>query len=318
MGKAIIRLIICLPVLVLLACKGQKLPEQPELAALTLHLNYETDMTIWHHQLDDSGLKGQEVGGTYDNIQEHGLVRYIIRAFPADEPKSSMQEFTFTKAISGGYNHEVNVELPVGEYEIMIWSDLAEKSDDSSFYNTDDFSEIRLKGHHEGCNDYRDAFRGRITAEISAGDNSASVIMERPMAKYEFITTDLKKVDNLEDYKVVLYYSGFMPSAYSFDTDKPVDSSTGVSFECRPKVLNDDEASLGFDYVLVNGKDAGVSVIVAIFDSNGKQVSLSSPVDIPLRRNHHTTIKGSFLLQKSQESIKIDPGFDGSHNVIID
>lgn len=164
--------------------------------------------------------------------------------------------------------------------------------------------------------------------------------MQRPLAKFEFITTDLQKFidkemeilkkeaetrghDNptrvdINDYKVIVLYSGFMPDTYNMNTDKPIDSSMGVSFESELNALNENEASLGFDYVFVNGKEAGISVQIGLYDSENRQVAFSEPINVPLRRNRHTVVRGSFLMQQASGGITIDSDFDGNHNIVIE
>ena len=123
---------------------------------------------------------------------------------------------------------------------------------------------------------------------------------------------------NTDDYKVVLYYSGYMPFAYNMNTDKPVDSKLGVSFESKIDVLNENEASLGFDYVFVNGKTSAVTVQIGLYDKEDRQLALSVPINVPLQRNHHTVVKGSFLMEETSGGITINPDFDGNHNIVIE
>ena len=161
--------------------------------------------------------------------------------------------------------------------------------------------------------------------------DTLDVVMQRPLAKFEFVTNDVvefidkestriaskangnkaastddtpTRAVNIEDYKVVFYYVGFMPHAYSMHTDKPVDSSTGVMFESTLKKLSESEASMGFDYVFVNGK-------------KGTQLSLTEPIEVPLKRSHHTILTGMFLMSEASGGVTINPDFDGDHNLIF-
>ena len=269
--RKILYLIICLPILLLSACDVHEWPETPEFVKLHLRLNYETDMTEWEHLYDGAEVIEQGYGETYDNHRD--LQDYT-------------QEFVFTKDIAEGYDHEVTLDVLPGNYNFMVWSDLVQTSGDSHFYNADNFAEITLQGDHKGNNDYRDAFRGTNNITLVADimerlPDTLDVVMQRPLAKFEFVTNDVvefidkestriaskangnkaastddtpTRAVNIEDYKVVFYYVGFMPHAYSMHTDKPVDSSTGVMFESTLKKLSESEASMGFDYVFVNGK----------------------------------------------------------------
>lgn len=347
--RKILYLIISMPILLLSACDVHEWPETPEFVKLHLRLNYETDMTEWEHLYDGASVIEQGLGETYDNHQDYGKIRYIVRTYPVSEKQRTTsnytQEFVFTKDIAEGYNHEVTLNVLPGNYNFMVWSDLIETSGDSYFYDADNFAEIKLQGEHQGNADHRDAFRGTNSVSLVADieehqPDTLNVAMQRPLAKFEFITTDLQKFidkemeilkkeaetrghDNptrvdINDYKVIVLYSGFMPDTYNMNTDKPIDSSMGVFFESELNALNENEASLGFDYVFVNGKEAGVSVQIGLYDSENRQVAFSEPINVPLRRNRHTVVKGSFLMQQASGGITIDSDFDGNHNIVIE
>ena len=347
--RKILYLIICLPIFLLSACDVHEWPETPEFVKLHLRLNYETDMTEWEHIYDGASAIEQGLGDTYDNHQDYGQIRYIVRAYPKSEKQRTSQtytqEFVFTKDISEWYNHEVTLDILPGNYNIMVWSDLVQTSSDSHFHNADNFAEITLQGDHKGNTDHRDAFRGignisLIADIVEHTPDILDIVMQRPLAKFEFLTTDLKEfIDkeyqyllkeaatrgdvpptrvNTDDYKVVFYYSGYMPNAYNMNTDKPVDSKMGVLFESKIDILNENEASLGFDYVFVNGKKSAVTVQIGLYDKEDRQLALSAPINVPLQRNHHTVIKGSFLMEETSGGITINPDFDGNHNIEIE
>ena len=351
--RKILYLIICLPLLLLSACDVHEWPETSEFVKCHLRLSYETDMTGWEHLYDGTKVIEQGYGETYDNHRSHGKIRYIVRTYPISEKMRTTsdytKEFVFTKDISEGYDHEVTLDLLPGNYNVMVWSDLVQTSGDAHFYEAGNFAEIRLQGEHQPNTDYRDAFRGSnrisLVADIMERQpDTLDIAMQRPLAKFELITNDVlefidkettratskanggkatskgdtpSRVINLDDYKVVFYYVGFMPDAYSIHTDKPVDSSTGVFFESTLKKLTESEASLGFDYVIVNGKKSIVTLKVGIFDNEDLQLSLSDPIDVPLHRNHHTVIRGMFLMSEASGGVSINPEFDGDHNLIF-
>lgn len=352
MRKLFLHLIIYVPLLLLTACDVHEWPDTPENVTFRLKLRYEKEMTVWEHLYDGTEVTEQGLGDTYDNGREHGKMRYIIRAYPLTEKQRSAQkytqEFVFTKDITEGYDHEATLDLAAGDYRIMVWSDLVENDDVDPYHDAGDFAEITLQGDHRGNNDYRDAFRGTgdisLTADVAEYvPGTLEITMQRPLAKFEFITNDLAEFIqkeglriaeknggaksasendpatrvNVEDYKVAFHYVGFMPCAYSMLTDKPVDSSTGVMFQSDLKQLNDREASLGFDYVFVNGTESAVTVQVGLYDKEGARLSLTEPIRVPLRRNHHTVLRGKFLMSEASGGVTINPDFDGDHNLIF-
>ncbi len=340
------------------SCDVHEFPDIPERVPFYLKLNCDitaTNITEWNHLYDGDNVFEQGLGDTYDNTHDHGRIRYIVRAYPVSSKQRALheysQEFVFEKDIADGYDHSATFDLAPGDYEIMVWADLVKYDGDTPFYNPDNFAEIALHGEHQGNNDHRDAFRGTARVSLIADimerePITVEINLQRPLAKYEFITTDLtefinkeqtradakskaqgetKSDDNavaetrvnIEDYKVVFYYVGFMPNAYSMFTDKPVDSAIGVLFESKLNSLNETEASVGFDYVFVNGTESAVTVQIGIYDNEGTQLSLTEPIKVPLRRSHHTIMRGMFLMSEASGGVSINPDFDGDYNLIF-
>lgn len=351
--RKIICLIICIHLVVLSSCDVHEWPETPGSVKLHLRLDYETEMTEWEHFYDEESVIGKGLGDKYDNHLVSGKIRYVIRTYPTSArqrmTQDFVQEFVFMREIAEGYDHEVTLDVLPGEYNIMVWSDLMEREGDRHFHNADNFAEICLQGVHAGNTDHRDAFRGssRITLATDVMErlpDTLDIVMQRPLAKFEFVTNDVEdfidkeatrlasksnsdktlsskgtitKTVNLEDYKVVFYYVGFMPDTYSLHTDKPVDSSTDIFFESTLRKLSDSQASMGFDYVFVNGKESTVTLRIGLYDNEGTQLSMTEPIAVPLKRNHHTIISGLFLMSEATGGVFINPEFDGDHNLIF-
>lgn len=348
--KRILYLIIYMALLS--ACNVHEWPEEPERVPFCLKLNYDKDMTAWSHRYDGTDVTEQSVGGTYDNGRADGKIRYIVCAYPVSGNRQTTQEpareFVSIKNISQGYDHEMTLDLAPGDYSIMVWSDLMEDGGGDPYYNTDNFAEISLQGGHEAGNDYRDAFRGTGSISLAAdimehSPGTLSIAMQRPLAKFEFVTDDVAEFIemqtlnmaagnggarsasedessarvNIEDYQVVFSYVGFMPDTYSMFTDKPVDSSTGVMFRSSLKALSDSEASLGFDYVFVNGTESSVTLQVGIYNARGERISLSKPITVPLKRSRHTVLHGMFLTADAAGGVTINPDFDGDYNLVF-
>ena len=347
--KRILYLIIYMALLT--ACDVHEWPDIPENIPFCLKLSYDKDMTAWPHRYDGADVTEQGVGSTYDNGRASGRIRYIVRAYPVSENQRTTQDYTreflFTKDIAEGYDHEMTLDLAPGDYSIMVWSDLMEDDGGNPYYNTGNFAEISLQGEHEAGNDYRDAFRGTgsisLTADVMEhSPGTLNITMQRPLAKFEFVTDDLAefiereavralKNDasksapeeepatrvNIGDYQVVFFYVGFMPDTYSMFTDKPVDSSTGVMFRSSLKALSDSKASMGFDYVFVNGTESSVTLQVGIYGKDGTRLSLTEPIKVPLKRSRHTILRGSFLMSEASGGVTINPDFDGDYNLIF-
>lgn len=344
--------IIVAALLVVTGCDVHEWPDLPETVAFHLKLDFNTNMTQWEHYYDDVQVTEVSTGPDSLRVRPYGTMRYTVKAYPVNENGKvgsvCNDEFVFTKDIALGYNNEMTLELAPGKYRIMVWSDMIQTASKPYLYNVSNFSEITLQGNYTANTDYKDAFRGSANITLVSDimervPDTLHVKMERPLGKYEFITNDVMefvqkeitraeakskadgnitdpdtKVDiKIEDYKVVFYYVGFMPDTYSMITDKPVDSSTGVMFESTLKRLNNNEASLGFDYVISGSNDSAVTVQIAIIDKENTQLCISDPIKIPLRRSFHTIIRGMFLVSQASGGVSINPEYNGDHNLII-
>lgn len=346
MRKILYLIILYIPFL-LVACDVHEWPETPENVDFHLRLHYETEMTKWEHQYDNNKVVEKGYGEIYDNHLNQGKIRYIIRAYPITRNQHSTKEYTrefvITKDVSKGYDHEVTLQLPGGDYDIMVWSDLLQSDKDSHFYNADNFSEIEFKSNHKGNTDYRDAFRGTESLSLVADiktqlPDTLDITMQRPLAKHELVTTDLQKFIDKEleylsklaesrgedaptrvetdKYKVLIYYVGYMPDTYNMNADKPVDSSMGNFIESKLNILNNEEASFGFDYTFVGNSKSSVMIQIGLFDGD-REIAYSDLINVPLLRSHHTILRGTFLTQEASGGIIINPDFDGNHNITI-
>ena len=191
----------------------------------------------------------------------------------------------------------------------------------------------------------------------STAVNRVVVEMERPLAKFKFISHDIvkflsyvlqqrairqkeaemkaqqgvspesadpkadPKADikniNTNDFRVVFRYQGFMPCSFNMFTNKPADSWTGVAFDSTMQRLSDTEAELGFDYVFVNGGESTVPVSVEVYDTDGTLLSSTLPIDVPVVRNKLTVVRGNFLSSKASGGVSINTEFDGEFNLEI-
>ena len=283
---------------------------------------------------ESAGSTSENTNNITDNTLRIGKIRYIIRTFPIGVLYNKVkptQEFTIIKDLQDGYNHEVTLDLQVGEQVVMVWSDLIEEGTKAACHNADNFGEISLQDGSAGNNAYRDAFRGVGTVNVTADmtqEAHLEVVMGRPLARYELVSEDLAEFVNseyadgntdfsLEDYTAVIYYIGYMPDTYSLYTDKPVDAVTGVQFSSTLTEISDSEVALGFDYVFVPENGSTTNIRIGIYDENGDMVSMTKTIKIPLQRNQITRQSGAYMTQRPSDGIIIDTGLDGNIDVNI-
>lgn len=343
---------IYIPLLLLTSCDVHEWPSEPERVSLLLNLTYETEITEWKHIYDNGKVTESGIGETYDNTLPRGNIRYIVRAYPEGSTRASenYEEFVFTGDIADGYDRTLSISLTPGNYDIKVWSDLTESADDRPFYDAEEFSDISLTDTNSGSNDYRDAFRGTAGVTISGNieereAEEVEIIMERPLAKFEIITTDLEefieneltrvatrsaeegtkatRVIDINNYIVRVYNANFFylaPMAYNIFTDKPVSYETEILFDSSLEMLGEKEAAMGFDYVFINGNETSITLRMEILEkSGGEETSLSwtDAIQVPLKRNRHTLLRGRFLTMKATGGIGINKDYTGDINIVL-
>lgn len=284
-----------------------------------------------------------------DPAADNSTTRYHFKIYDSDNIGGSpVSEVEFTRGDLARGDFSTTVNVPAGDYTLYAWSDIADASNSRSrFFDTSDFSKIIYSEPYGGNNDLRDAFRG--VTSFSVFDNleadysvEADLPMERPLARYEFISTDLidflegeagrgmitfsrgdspldipSRVPEFNKYRVRMIYSGYMPSTFNNFTNKPVDSRTGMSYDAKITVINDSEARLGFDHVMVNGAESSVAVALEIYDPKGQLIGRVNTINVPTKRSRNTTVRGRFLTSKATGGVGIDPGFNGDFNIEI-
>ena len=321
-------------------------PIDPDIPKMTIpmRLEYETDFYLWEHKYDPLLGKVEEENpslslfpdypGTsdkYDNTQPSGILQVYAKVYSASTSQCvSVQNYTFN--IDGTYDTDFELEIPnSGIYDIVVWTHIAEDEAAVPFYNPANFNQVHIiTDNYKGNTDYRDGYRGKIRIDAATEINGRYIVlMNRPMGKFELITTDLSEFLDREtearrlytrarpeDYRVVISFPMYYPASYSAIDDRLENSYTGMSFETQMTVTGDSEASLGFEYVMLNNiSDGAVQTQVNVYRLDGTRVAGSSMFTIPMRRDHHTLLRGAFLSTEGNGGVGIDPGFNGDHNI---
>ena len=269
--------------------------------------------------------------------------RYIIRIFPVTRGETSrapIDEWVFHRSADDDADASFTIDFPEGDYQMVVWSDFVDDAiRDDMHYNTDDFEEIMIADlvNYNGSDDTRDAFRG--SGDITAETTELTIDMERPMARYVFITTDVEqflmteesasasgkrntespnRAVQLSDYRVRITYPRYMAYSFNMFTDRPADSKTGVYYDSKIKRIDEKTAEIGFDYVFLNHHDTSINVMAEVYDrATGVILARIKPMDVPLSRSKLTVVRGAFLTTKNEGGAGIDPDYDGDFNIEI-
>ena len=164
------------------------IPEPPKYPVI-LYLDYDTDLPLYkiiEYQLESRSAMAVD----YD-------VRYIIETYTVLDEQLNRKELysrdMFTRDDVNTLNHSQLLQLPEGKYEFYVWTDYVDAGTTGpKYYLADDFTTITVH-NHEGNNDFRDAFAGVLKVDITPMTTEVRVMNRRPLAKFNFITTDLDR-----------------------------------------------------------------------------------------------------------------------------
>lgn len=186
-------------------------------------------------------------------------------------------------------NHaQAQMKRPMGRYE-FISTDL------------DEFLDKAVQNANE---ETREALLRAASRAQSRGEDTKGEIFWNGLTRDE-----VAEAIGLGNYRVVFGYNAFMPSSYNLYTDKPSDSSTGVTYESKMQVSNEG-MQMGFDYILVDDQTT-MNLNMSVYDSEGNLIANTSGVEVPVARSKNTVVKGTFLTVSNGGGVAIDPGFDG-------
>lgn len=176
------------------SCAVHEWPE-PSPADVIVNLDFDTQLPQYK-VLNEEGTRASHDGRDYD-------IRYTIAAYRLLQDGSYAEVPFLLKVFSKDEIEELNAtfrfSIDEGSYRFYVWTDFVLAGTQSDyFYNTTNFRRISLQGTHEGNNDFRDAFSGSADLKVirlgsKETPSTVTVQMRRPLAKFEFITTDLQE-----------------------------------------------------------------------------------------------------------------------------
>lgn len=277
------------------------------------------------------------------------VIRYDFKVYPKGSTSYCIKEFTILKDDLTRQDYVTSLELMPGEYDLYCWSDYANPDGTPIYYDDSDFAAITYIKPYEGDSDLRDVFRGMTSFTITPAGYyelqpvDATINLSRPFARYKFIATDLaefvdkettrgKFVDGLSagvapgdgqkrarlsDYRVKVKYPLYMPAVFNNFRNNPVDSWTEVEFTGTMTQISSTEAMLAMDYVMVNGLQSSVQVMLEVYDPDGLLIARTNTITVPTKRNRTTLIYNKFLTTIRNDGVGIDPDFDGEYNIEI-
>ena len=190
-------------------------------------------------------------------------------------------------------------------------------------------------------NETTDAY---FASEMIKITNSAaqSIVLKRPYGKVRVIATDLAELNlNVEPKSVKVTYdaahrasfnavTGAIDAEYTtveytnrYNDVKKTDLSNHIynaDYDARKAdanangVVRHTHMTLFTDYILANTDQESIHFTMEVFDEQGNTIKATQfNTDIPVQRNHLTTIVGNVLTTATEINVSIDDDFKGRH-----
>lgn len=302
----------------------RKITSAPDTHDITLNIKCRTEYLQYNPEI-----------GLYDRSQLENMdFRYVISVYKSlDGVRFSREEhmrIVRTSDVDPAEKKSIVISVEEGIYRFYIWGDYVPRgSVDDCLYTTNSFESISVSSPYPHGTEYKDAFIGMADygASDAASGHSLDVVLERPVAQYKLVSTDLERFrtdvirdgETIEDYSVKISYRGWLNTCFNAFLGEPGDSETGITYESGITALNENEAEIAFDYIFAPSYETSAIVDVEVYDRSGNLVSRSIYNEIPLMRNCQSVVKGNdFLTSSDKGGIGVDSGFDGETNIPLD
>ena len=320
------------------------LHEEPELTADgelgvdPTEVNVEVNLTL-DLNLPEQG--NEENSSARVSANTDYLHRFIVEAYFNRQPVAR-QVFVENITDRTHLSLPVSMKLHARSYQLVVWKDYvsAETPEEDLHYNTQSLVPvIPNRASHTGNTEYKDVFVGTTSLDLTAyADQWGAVVeqdvaLQRPVARYELIATDVDKFlqriadgeVNGETFTARIKYSGYLPVGYNALDNVPKHSLMYMQYNTSFELPEEgtDELRVGFDYVFVSN-EGSASVPMEIEIVNEENVTVANSVlNVPLERGKNTVWTGEFLTGDDQggqgggdepgedeDGIGIDPDYD--------
>lgn len=269
--------------------------------------------------------------GAIDNFSENEWaeydLRYILEVYDTDksltEPIKAREVQTYEKYKETTF--EVRL-IPNRNYRFVVWADFVKQgSKEDLNYNTTDLNKI-TRNSIIAMDECHDAYF--IKEDISIEDTglNKSLVLKRPFGKIRVIATDFNEVNygSEPSHVMVKFHNHDLFTSLNAVTGKAEGKAFNEyeyditkSKSAYTEGYDKDEANMTLfaDYILADDMGAQeVNFEITVWGEDGRVInSHDFNTQIPLERNHLTTIVGNLLTLQNKIEISIDDDFDGEY-----
>ena len=307
-----------------------------DLATVTLNLNAPTlDVTRADENGENDNVNGKESAyGAIDYADaafwaKYDL-RYILEVYDENDngTGTNIAAARQYKYVDEYQQTTFEVKLvPNRKYKFVVWADFVKEDNttDDLYYNTTDLRQISIITTAEGfnaMNEARDAYFITQNLEIKK-DVDQTLVLKRPLAKLRVVTTDKQHWAKYSTpaQVVVKYYDSALSNVFNAvngnidATNSPLQQNTyDVTYATAASQYNEttDNKTLFADYLFaIPGAHIPVHFTMDVLESDGRLIrSNDFNTEIPIERNHLTTIYGDILTTATDIKVGINDNFD--------
>lgn len=262
------------------------------------------------------GTRANSAVGAISNdvvLSDEYTLRYIFQVW--DEAKQQKKTAVME------YSDDTTISFPVRlvpgrNYRFVVWADVVRESDKTDLhYNTTNFPTISVNTDSwVAMDETRDAY---TTSELITDFGSAqnyTLTLKRPFAKLRVITTDMNELMGVVPTTATVtytteYYNTFNALENKTVRDSKTESKTHENYTIKEYELTNGKV-LFTDYFFAENDAVSFNLSVNMSD-NGEPITRNFNTDIPVNRNHLTTLIGNILTEGDNIEVRIEEGFDG-------
>ena len=224
--------------------------------------------------------------------------------------------------------------VPNRDYNFVVWADVVTKNADEEFSDRDNHYNTKSQTNADGVaygldnislnetwvamDESRDAFTGYYNTEKEGkkytGNLGINITLIRPFAKLRIITTDVEDLNKLQIYPhhaTVAYTTKHRASFDATDgtyADASLEKTHTYDIVAYGDNVENEQQVLFTDYFFADNDV--VKFEMDVFEQNNDSIKNNTfNTDIPVKRNHLTTIAGDILTEGNNVSVIVNPVF---------